>query len=184
MEVVNALHTMNKSDIPVIADGGIRESGDIVKALAVGADSVMLGSLFGGCLESPGEIVELIADQVPSRFKHILQLEQESYHFKSYRGMGSIGAMQDGLAARTEGEFHGKTEVDMKNMVAEGVEGLVPCNGTVEELINRLLGGMRSGFYYTGNRNIAELHANAKVIQITQSSLLESHPHDLIITKQ
>ena len=182
MDVVMALHSMKKTDIPIIADGGIRGSGDIVKALAIGGDCVMLGSLFGGCLESPGEIVELTADRVPSRFKHILQLDQQVYRFKTYRGMGSIGAMQDGLAARTEGEFHGKTAVDMKAMVAEGVEGLVPISGTVEELINLLIGGMRSGFYYTGNRNIADLHRNAKVIQITHASLVESHPHDLIIT--
>ena len=184
MDVLHGLQSLKERDVPIIADGGIRSSGDIVKALAVGGDSVMLGSLFGGCLESPGEIVELTADKVPSRFKHILQLDQQIYRFKTYRGMGSIGAMQDGLAARTEGEFHGKTSVDMKAMVAEGVEGLVPVSGTVKELIDYLVGGIRSGFYYTGNRNIEVMHNKIKIVLQTHASLVESHPHDLIITKQ
>lgn len=173
-------------DIPIIADGGVRNSGDVVKALAAGADTVMLGSLFAGCLESPGREVWIKADEVPSRFKNILAGNQTEYLFKEYRGMGSIGAMIDGQKARTEGEFHGKNANDMKVMVAEGVEGLVPVNDknpSVEDLISKMLGGMRSGFYYTGNQCIKRLHDRAQFIQVTHASLIESHPHDIFVTK-
>jgi IMP dehydrogenase len=187
MDVARAVSEMSykneKFNIPIIADGGIRTSGDVVKALAAGADTVMLGSLFGGCAEAPGEHHILHADQVPSRFKSILNDSQKDYLFKEYRGMGSIGAMKDGQAARTEGEFHGKNADDMKIMVAEGVEGLVPVTGSVKDLIDQMLGGIRSGFYYTGNFSIDRLHSHAKFIQVTHASLIESHPHDILIMK-
>ncbi len=171
----------NEHDIPVIADGGIKYSGDMVKALALGAGSVMMGSYFASTQEAPGKKVTLKKDHVPARFKSILQDNKEEYVFKEYRGMGSIGAMQAGAKIKSEGEFHGKDYKD-RVLVAEGVEGLVPVKGTVQQLVDQAVGGMKSGLFYVGAENLKELTEKAKFIQITQASLSESHPHDVLIT--
>jgi IMP dehydrogenase len=167
--------------IPVIADGGIKYSGDMVKALAVGAHAVMMGSFFAAAEEAPGRTVILRRDQVPHRFRSIFQTDKSEYLFKEYRGMGSIGAMRRGGDVHSEEEFHGKSYQDGV-LVAEGVEGLVPVKATVRALVDQALGGMRSGMYYVGSKNLQELWEKASFIQITQASLTESHPHDVLIT--
>lgn len=178
LEVYNSA---KKHRVPVIADGGIKYSGDIVKAIVAGADTVMMGSLFASTKESPGKLIRLTIDKVPSRFKNILKRNQKYYFFKEYRGMGSEAAMKKGAKIKSEDEFHGKSYKD-RVLVAEGVEGLVPVKGTVKELVSQILGGIRSGMYYVGVRNIEELKSKTKMIEITHSSLIESHPHDLFIT--
>lgn len=177
-EVVTIARQRN---IPVIADGGIRFSGDIVKALAAGASTVMTGSLLASTLEAPGKRVTLTASQVPNRFKSILSSRKKSYQFKEYRGMGSIGAMEKGAKTKSEDEFHGKNYQD-RTLVAEGVEGLVPIEGRLEDRVEQLLGGIRSGMYYIGAKNLSELADKARFIQITAASLQESHPHDIFVT--
>ncbi len=149
-----------KYDIPVIADGGIKYSGDIVKALAAGANCVMLGSLFAGCAESPGEI-------------EIYQ----GRSFKVYRGMGSIAAMNDGSADRY-------FQAGAKKLVPEGVEGRVPYKGTLSDAVFQLIGGIRSGMGYCGCKTIPDLQKDAKFVKITGAGLRESHPHDITITKE
>lgn len=166
--------------VPVIADGGIKYSGDMLKALATGASTVMMGSFFASAEESPGEIHILDRAHVPHRFQSILT-DQPTYKFKSYRGMGSIGAMKQGARVKSEDEFHGKNYKD-RVLVAEGVEGLVPVKGKVKDLVAQSFGGIKSGMYYVGAKNIKELWKKAQFIQITQASLVESHPHDLLVT--
>lgn len=146
--------------IPVIADGGIKYSGDITKALAAGADCVMIGSLFAGTEESPGEM-------------EIFQ----GRSYKVYRGMGSIGAMKEGSRDRYFQE-------DEQKLVAEGIEGRVPYRGTVADMVFQMVGGLRAGMGYCGVRNIEELQTKTKFIRITNAGLLESHPHDVQITKE
>jgi IMP dehydrogenase len=149
-----------KYGIPVISDGGIKYSGDIVKALAAGADMVMLGSLLAGCDESPGD------DEIFQGRK-----------FKVYRGMGSIGAMNRGGRDRYFQE-------NAKKLVPEGVEGRVPYKGSVSETVYQLLGGIRSGMGYCGTRTISALQTQSSFIKITGAGLIESHPHDISITKE
>lgn len=149
-----------KHNIPVIADGGIKYSGDIVKALAAGANAVMLGSILAGCEESPGE-------------SEIYQGRQ----FKVYRGMGSLAAMQRGGRDRYFQENN-------KKLVPEGVEGRVPYKGAVSDTVYQMIGGMRSGMTYCGCRTIPELHEKARFVRITNAGLRESHPHDISITKE
>ena len=149
-----------KSGIPVIADGGIKYSGDIVKAIAAGGDVIMVGSLVAGCEESPGE-------------SEIFQGRQ----FKTYRGMGSIAAMQQGSKDRY-------FQAEQKKLVPEGVEGRVPYKGPLSETVFQLMGGIRSGFGYCGAHNIAELKETGRFVRITNAGLLESHPHDISITKE
>ena len=170
-----------KAKIPVIADGGIKYSGDMVKALAVGASCVMMGSFFASTIESPGKKITLEKQHVPSRFKSILKEDKQKYVFKEYRGMGSIGAMKEGAKIKSEDEFHGKNYQD-RVLVAEGVEGLVPVKGEVKDLVEQALGGIKSGMFYVGAKDISELWEKAKLLQITQASLNESHPHDVLIT--
>ncbi|ADQ04935.1 inosine-5'-monophosphate dehydrogenase [Caldicellulosiruptor owensensis OL] len=146
--------------IPVIADGGIRYSGDITKALAAGADVVMIGSLFAGCEESPGEC-------------EIYQ----GRRFKVYRGMGSLSAMKAGSKDRYFQE-------DASKLVPEGVEGRVPYKGPLEDTVFQLIGGLKSGMGYCGARTIKELQQKAKFVKITQAGVRESHPHDIYITKE
>lgn len=167
--------------VPVIADGGIIYSGDVVKALAAGASTVMMGRMFAATEESPGDVVRLKPEQVPSRFQSIVDGSKKEYVFKTYRGMGSIGAMEKGLKISSEDEFHGKS-FQGEVLVAEGVEGLVPCSGTVKDLLDQMVGGIYSGMYYVGAKTIAELWETAQFMQITQASLTESHPHDLFVT--
>lgn len=166
--------------VPVVADGGIKYSGDVVKALAAGASTVMFGRLFAATEESPGASHELTADQVPGRFQSIVDGHSKTYTFKEYRGMGSIGAMERGKAIASEDEFHGKSFTG-DVLIAEGVEGLVPCSGTVKKLVDQMVGGITSGMFYIGAKTLEELHEKAEFMQITQASLTESHPHDLFI---
>lgn len=149
-----------KYDIPVIADGGIKYSGDLVKAIAAGADVIMMGSVLAGCEESPGDT-------------EIYQGRQ----FKVYRGMGSLGAMNDGSKDRYFQE-------GAKKLVPEGVEGRVPYKGAVSDTIFQMLGGLRSGMGYCGTKSIPELKKNGKFVRITGAGLKESHPHDVNITKE
>ena len=150
----------DKYGIPVIADGGIKYSGDIVKAIAAGAKVVMMGSMLAGCEEAPGEM-------------EVFQGRQ----FKVYRGMGSLGAMAKGSKDRYFQE-------DNKKLVPEGVEGRVPYRGPVSETIYQMMGGLRSGMGYCGAHNIEELRTDSKFVRITAAGLKESHPHDIYITKE
>jgi IMP dehydrogenase len=159
MEVAKAL---KGKGIPVIADGGIRFTGDIVKALAAGADSVMMGSMFAGVEESPGENIIF-----------------EGRKFKSYRGMGSIEAMQKGSKDR----YFQDAEDDIKKLVPEGISGRVPVKGNLSEVIYQFVGGLRAGMGYCGAKNITALQ-NAKFIRITNSGIRESHPHGVTITRE
>lgn len=149
-----------KYNIPVIADGGIKYSGDIVKSIAAGADTIMIGSLFAGCEESPGE-------------SEIYQ----GRRFKVYRGMGSISAMEKGSKDRY-------FQTGTKKLVPEGVEGRVPYKGSLSDTVYQLLGGLRSGMGYCGCKTIPELQKNGRFIRITGAGLKESHPHDINITKE
>ncbi len=148
--------------IPVIADGGIQYSGDIVKALAAGADVVMIGSLFAGCEESPGE-------------SEIYQ----GRRFKVYRGMGSIGAMNQAKGSRDR-----YFQEENKKLVPEGVEGRVPYKGLLSEAVYQLVGGIRAGLFYCGTPTISDLQLNGQFVKITGAGLKESHPHDIFITKE
>jgi IMP dehydrogenase len=152
-----------KHDIPCIADGGIKYSGDIVKALAAGANMVMLGSMLAGLEESPGEIILY-----------------EGRRYKIYRGMGSLGAMQ-GQGADRYGSGQ-KRERD--KLVPEGVEGQVPYKGKLEDIIYQMMGGLRAGMGYVGAANLPELHEKASFVRITNAGLLESHPHGILVTKE
>lgn len=167
--------------IPIIADGGVRFSGDVAKALAAGASSVMMGSYFGSAVESPGKVIKVQSEHVPLRFKSIWN-NQKTYLFKEYRGMGSVGAMEQGAKIKSEDEFHGHDYKTKGPLIAEGVEGLVPVKGTVAELVEQMVGGLKSGMYYVGAKNIHELWKKAEFIQITPASLTESHPHDILMT--
>ncbi len=151
-----------KFKIPLIADGGIKYSGDITKALAAGASAVMIGSLFAGVEESPGEVVLF-----------------QGRSYKVYRGMGSIGAMEQGARDRYQQEG-----VEAKKLVPEGVEGRVPYKGTLSQSVHQLMGGLRSGMGYCGAKDLADLRRKAKFIRITNAGLRESHVHDVIITKE
>ena len=178
MEITKAV---KGSHVSIVADGGIKYSGDMVKALAAGANAVMMGSFFASCQESPGDVVELSANQVPARFKSIIKDGISSYKFKSYRGMGSVGAMKHGAQIKSEDEYHGKSYSD-RVLVAEGVEGLVPVKGSVKDIVDQAIGGIKSGMYYIGVKTIDELQKTAQFIKITQASLVESHPHDILVT--
>lgn len=179
--IIDTAAVAREHGVPVIADGGINYFGDITKALAAGASSVMMGRLFAATEESPGEIMELSREQVPARFQSIIGNEA-TYRFKGYRGMGSIGAMERGKQISSEDEFHGKSYDNKSVLVAEGVEGLVPCSGKLDETAATMMEGVRSGFYYVGATSIAELWDKAVLSPITTASLSESHPHDLFVT--
>jgi IMP dehydrogenase len=150
-------------NIPVIADGGIKYSGDIVKALAAGASTVMLGTLLAGTEESPGEMVIY-----------------KGRSYKVYRGMGSLGAMQDGSKDR----YFQDKEDEIKKLVPEGIEGRVPYKGPLQDTIYQLVGGLRAGMGYCGARTIEELYEKSRFVKITSAGLRESHPHDVSITKE
>lgn len=161
--VMNSYRAAKKFGIPVIADGGIKQTGDVAKALAAGAHSVMIGSLFAGVEESPGETILY-----------------EGRSFKSYRGMGSLGAMKEGSKDR----YFQDVEDDIAKLVPEGVEGRVPYKGPLENTIYQLVGGLRAAMGYCGVKNIQALRGNATFVKITSAGLKESHPHDVIITKE
>tara|TARA_X000001036_G_C20624810_1_gene784669 strand:- start:425 stop:1564 length:1140 start_codon:yes stop_codon:yes gene_type:complete len=156
-------HALRKTDIPLIADGGIKYSGDIVKALAAGAHTVMIGSMFAGTAESPGQVVLY-----------------QGRRYKIYRGMGSLGAMKDGSKDRY---FQGHIEEDFK-FVPEGIEGRVPYKGHLSESIYQFVGGLRAGMGYTGSASIEELRTEPRFVKITAAGLKESHAHDIFITEE
>ncbi|MFW6371793.1 MAG: IMP dehydrogenase, partial [Bacteroidota bacterium] len=163
---LSAIYDVHKAllntDVPLIADGGLRYSGDIVKALAAGAHSVMAGSLFAGVEESPGETIIY-----------------NGRKFKTYRGMGSIEAMQQGSKDR----YFQDVEDDIKKLVPEGISARVPYKGTLYEVIFQLIGGLRAGMGYCGAIDIPALH-KAQFTRITNAGVMESHPHDVTITRE
>ena len=160
MEVAKSAH---KLDIPIIADGGIKQSGDIGKAIAAGADSVMIGGLFAGHLEAPGE-----------------KVIYEGRPYKVYRGMGSLGAMEQGSADR----YFQDMESEISKFVPEGIEGRVPFKGRLSETLYQLSGGLRAAMGYCGCPTIQEMKENAVFTRISGASLIESHPHNITITKE
>jgi IMP dehydrogenase len=167
--ILDCARAAKGGDVPIIADGGIRFSGDITKAMAVGADCVMIGSLFAGTDESPGEVVLY-----------------QGRSFKEYRGMGSIGAMRSGARDRY---FQDDFDLDepgsgSEKLVPEGIEGRVPYRGTVAGMVYQLVGGLRAGMGYVGCGTIAELHENARLIRVTPAGVREGHVHDVVITKE
>ncbi len=180
--IIDSAEVAKKHGVPVIADGGINYFGDITKALAAGASSVMMGRLFAATEESPGDVVEFSKDEVPRRFQSIVN-GSAKYKFKAYRGMGSIGAMERGKQISSEDEFHGKSYSNKSILIAEGVEGLVPCTGDLATVAGTMIEGIRSGFYYVGAKAIDELWETAVLQHITTASLSESHPHDLFVTE-
>jgi IMP dehydrogenase len=150
-------------DVPVIADGGIKYSGDIVKAIAAGASSVMMGSMLAGTEESPGESFLL-----------------EGRRFKVIRGMGSLAAMEEGSADR----YFQEGEISPQKLVPEGIEGRVPYRGPVGEVLFQMVGGIRSGMGYCGVATLNQLQCDTEFVQITSAGLRESHPHDVVITRE
>ena len=160
--IMNVAKALEETNVPIIADGGIRFTGDIPKALASGASSVMMGSMFAGTEESPGETIIY-----------------EGRKFKSYRGMGSLEAMQKGSKDR----YFQENQDDIKKLVPEGISARVPFKGTLKEVVHQLIGGLRAGMGYCGAGNIKDLN-DAKFIKITHSGMIESHPHDVAITRE
>ena len=158
--IMDCYEAAKKYGVPIIADGGIKYSGEVAKAIAAGGSVVMLGSMFAGCEESPGE-----------------RVIYKGRPFKAYRGMGSIGAMEKGSKDRY-------FQADSKKLVPEGVEGMVPFKGKVEEIIYQMIGGLRAGMGYCGTPTVKELIENGKFVKITGAGLKESHPHDITITKE
>ncbi|HVU02540.1 MAG TPA: IMP dehydrogenase [Polyangiaceae bacterium] len=160
--VMDCVKVAEEKDVPIIADGGVKYSGDVVKAIAAGASSVMLGSMFAGTDEAPGELILY-----------------QGRSYKVYRGMGSLGAMKKGSRDR-----YGQGGTADEKLVPEGIEGRVPHRGSVVSIISQLVGGLRSGMGYTGCKTISELRKKAKFIQITSQGLRESHVHDVFITEE
>jgi len=161
--IMECASAAKKYNIPIIADGGIKQTGDIAKAIAAGADSVMIGSLFAGTDESPGE-----------------QVLYEGRSYKVYRGMGSLEAMKKGSKDR----YFQDVEDDIKKLVPEGIEGRVPYKGPLSETVYQMIGGLRASMGYCGVKNIKELQTKTKFVKMTEAGLRESHPHDVIITKE
>ncbi|KAB2894055.1 MAG: Inosine-5'-monophosphate dehydrogenase [Chlorobi bacterium] len=161
--ILNVLEAAGKHDVPVIADGGIKQTGDIAKSIAAGADAVMIGGLLAGHDESPGEKVQL-----------------EGRVYKIYRGMGSLSAMGQGSADR----YFQDAEDEIAKLVPEGIEGRVPFKGTVSDTLYQLIGGLRAAMGYCGASTIAEMQSEARFVRMTSAGLRESHPHDVIITKE
>ncbi len=152
-----------KHDVPLISDGGIKQTGDIPKAIAAGADSIMIGNLFAGTEESPGE-----------------KIFMSGRSFKMYRGMGSLSAMQQGSKDR----YFQQAETELKKLVPEGIEGRVPYRGLLGDIVHQMLGGLKAAMGYCGTRNLAELKTNARFIKISNAGLKESHPHDIMISQE
>ena len=161
--ILEAAEVCHKAGIPIVGDGGIKYSGDLAKAIAAGADVVMIGSLFAGTDESPGEVV-LFGGR----------------SYKSYRGMGSIGAMARGSADRY---FQQEVNDNLK-LVPEGVEGRVPYKGPIANVVHQLVGGLKAAMGYTGNRTIGEMQSNCTFVKITGAGLRESHVHDISIVRE
>ena len=160
--IADCVKVGDRNDVPIVADGGVKFSGDVTKAIAAGASSVMIGSLFAGTDESPGDLVLY-----------------QGRSYKVYRGMGSLGAMKKGSKDR-----YGQAGAADEKLVPEGIEGRVPHRGSLASIIYQLIGGLRSGMGYTGSRNIHELRTKAQFVRITSQGLRESHAHDVIITEE
>ena len=160
--IYNAAQALKGTGIPIIGDGGIRFTGDIAKAIAAGASTIMAGSLFAGVEEAPGETILF-----------------EGRKFKVYRGMGSLGAMQEGSKDR----YFQDVEDDVKKLVPEGIEGRIPFKGTLAEVMVQYIGGLRAGMGYCGAANIEAMH-NARFVRMTGAGIIESHPHNINITKE
>ncbi|MDP3565047.1 MAG: IMP dehydrogenase [Methanoregula sp.] len=150
--------------VPVIADGGVRYSGDVAKAIAAGADTVMMGSMFAGTDEAPGKVITI-----------------KGRRYKQYRGMGSLGVMSSG---QSSDRYFQKKDIGATKFVPEGVEGVTPYVGHVGEVMYQLVGGLKSAMGYTGSKTIADMHANAKFVRITNAGMTESHPHNILITDE
>jgi len=161
--IANAAKALEGTGVPVIADGGVRYSGDVAKALAAGAHSVMVGSMFAGTEESPGE-VELY----------------QGRSYKSYRGMGSLGAMERGSSDRYFQD--GISEIE--KLVPEGIEGRVPYKGTLVAIVHQLMGGLRASMGYTGSSSIEEMRTKPQFVRVTNAGVRESHVHDVAITRE
>lgn len=161
--VLNCAEAARKYNIPIIADGGVKQTGDIPKAIAAGADTIMVGGLLAGTEESPGE-----------------KVLYEGRSFKIYRGMGSIEAMKEGSKDR----YFQDVEDDITKLVPEGIEGRVPYKGPVSEVIYQMVGGLRSAMGYCGCKSLSDMQRNAKFVEVTTAGLVESHPHDVIVTKE
>lgn len=161
--IIEASNALKKTGIPVIADGGIRYTGDMVKAIAAGANCVMAGSIFAGTEESPGETIIY-----------------EGRKFKSYRGMGSVEAMKEGSSDR----YFQDVEADIKKLVPEGIVGRVPYKGNLSEIMQQFVGGLRAGMGYCGAKDIKTLQEQSQFVRITAASMAESHPHNVVITKE
>lgn len=161
--IIEASNALKKTGIPVIADGGIRYTGDMVKAIAAGANCVMAGSIFAGTEESPGETIIY-----------------EGRKFKSYRGMGSVEAMKEGSSDR----YFQDVEADIKKLVPEGIVGRVPYKGNLSEIMQQFVGGLRAGMGYCGAKDIKALQEQSQFVRITAASMAESHPHNVVITKE
>ncbi|MFB9731176.1 IMP dehydrogenase, partial [Ornithinimicrobium kibberense] len=154
--------------VPVIADGGLKYSGDIAKALAAGAETVMMGSMLAGCEEGPGELILVNGKQ-----------------FKSYRGMGSLGAMSSrGQQSFSKDRYFQAEVASDEHLVPEGVEGKVPYKGAVSAVVHQMVGGLKQAMFYVGARTVPELQEKARFVRITQASLQESHPHDIELTAE
>jgi IMP dehydrogenase len=159
----NVVKAAAKHAVPVVADGGIRYSGDLAKAVAAGANTIMIGSLFAGTKESPGE-VELY----------------QGRSYKTYRGMGSIGAMQQGSSDR----YFQDNESEADKLVPEGIEGRVPYKGSIVAILHQMLGGLRSSMGYVGCANINEMREKTEFVKVSSAGMRESHVHDVTITKE
>jgi IMP dehydrogenase len=152
-----------RSKVPIIADGGIKQTGDIAKAIVAGADSIMIGGLFAGVDESPGE-----------------KVLYEGRSYKVYRGMGSLPAMKEGSKDR----YFQDAEDDIQKLVPEGIEGRVPFKGALSDTVYQMVGGLRAAMGYCGCKTIAEMKTKAQFVRMTEAGLRESHPHDINITKE
>ena len=161
--IANVAEALKGTGVPVIADGGVRFSGDVSKALAAGADAVMMGSVFAGTEEAPGDV-----------------FLYQGRQYKSYRGMGSVGAMKDGAADR----YFQDNSANIDKLVPEGIEGRVAYKGSVSAILFQLIGGVRASMGYCGCRTITELHQNAQFVEITAAGMRESHVHDVQIMKE
>jgi IMP dehydrogenase len=161
--VLDAVGVAKRAGVPVISDGGIKFSGDVMKALAAGASCVMIGSLFAGTDEAPGEVVLY-----------------QGRSYKTYRGMGSIGAMHDGSSDR----YFQSDVAEAGKLVPEGIEGRIPYRGSLTNSIYQLVGGVRSGMGYVGAANLGELRSKARFLRVSPAGLTEGHVHDVIITKE
>ena len=161
--IYNVVQGLKGKNIPIIADGGIKSSGDVAKAIAAGASTVMLGSMLAGTDETPGELFTV-----------------QGRTYKSYRGMGSVGAMARGSADR----YFQKEVSDTLKLVPEGIEGRTPYKGSVHTVLHQLVGGLRASMGYTGSRSIIEMAEKANFVRITGSGLRESHVHDVVVTRE